>query len=103
MGTLVVRPEILREKSREVLARLKEMKSAFETLERAVEGTQSYWLGEAGTLARAYMGNRNPEVEEMLLRLMEHVQELNHMAAVYAAAEQESEKTANALPADVIV
>lgn len=102
-GILLVHPDILRKKSREVLARLREMKTAFEMLERAVERTHNYWLGEAGTLGRAYMLNRNPEVEEMLMRLMEHVRELDHMAAVYVKAEQESEEAANALPADVIV
>lgn len=101
--SLTVYPEVLRKKSREVLARLREMKNAFEILERAVDRTRGYWLGEAGTFGRAYMVNRNPEVEEMLLRLMEHVQELEHMAAVYAKAELEAEEAANELPTDVIV
>lgn len=102
-GTLVVHPEILRKKSREVLVRIKEMKADFEMMGETAERTRSYWLGDAGTLSRAYMTNRKPEVEEMLLRMMEHVKELEHMAAVYVKAEQESEKIANELPADVIV
>lgn len=102
-GSLTVHPEILRQKSREILSRLREMKTAFEILERAAGRTSSYWVGEAGTACRAYVVNRSPEVEEMLLRLMEHVQELNHMAAVYVKTEQEAEDAANALPADVIM
>lgn len=101
-GTLVVHPETLRQKSRTVLLRLREMKNAFEMLEKAVGRTRSYWAGEAGTLCRSYVTNRIPEAEEMFLRLMEHVEELNHMAAVYVKAEQESEEIAEALPANVI-
>lgn len=100
---LTVHPEILRQKSGEILSGLREMRTAFEMLDRAVSRTGSYWVGEAGAACRAYAANRSPEAEEMLLRLMEHVQELNHMAAVYVKAEQEAEDIAKALPADVIM
>ncbi|MBS6395736.1 MAG: WXG100 family type VII secretion target [Clostridiales bacterium] len=103
LGSLTVEPELLRQKSEAVLQKVKGMKVSFTELETAVARTGGYWNGESADAHREYFEQQRPRMEEMLARLMEHVQDLNQMAAVYSRGEQEAKEISLDLPSDVIV
>lgn len=100
--SIKVRPEILVEKSREVSASISKMASCFEDLERIVNRTSYYWMGEAGDMHRRLYREQRDHVDEMLKRLKEHPEDLLTIARNYVQVEQTAETIANGLSGDVI-
>jgi len=95
-------PELMQRKAIAVQTKINQMKTAFGNLEYAVERTGTYWLGEAGDAYRAAFDGEKENIDTIILRLFEHVRDLQNMAAVYAGIEKEIEDIANDLPSDVI-
>lgn len=95
-------PDLMREKASMVQFKINQMKNAFSSLEYAVDRTKVYWIGEAADVYRTAFHEEKENIETMILRLSEHVADLQKMAAVYAGIEQEAEDIANDLPSDVI-
>ena len=103
LTSLLVEPDVLRQKASAAERKIREMQQAFEAMEATINRTNGYWLGEAGDAHREYFSKKKPEVEEMFQRLKEHVRDLNQMASVYSNVEKEVTALASDLPADVIV
>ena len=103
LTSLLVEPDVLRQKASTAERKIREMQNAFQAMEATVNRTNGYWLGEAGDAHREYFAKKKPDVEEMFKRLMEHVRDLNQMASVYSNVEKEVAALAQDLPADVIV
>ena len=99
---LKVTTEQLKNTSTTVFNLIRETKSAFEDLGRAVSKTSQYWIGEAGDRHRQLWQEQWQEVEAMLRRLEEYPEDLLAMAGLYEKAESEVTKTSAALRGDVI-
>ena len=95
-------PELMRQKAVVVQNKINQMKNAFNSLEYVVDQTKIYWMGEAGDVYREIYNEEKDNIEIMLLRLTEHVTDLQKMAAIYAGVEKEAEDIASDLPSDVI-
>lgn len=97
-----VTPTALYEKAQETKEKIEEIKICFETLERTVQRTSVYWIGEAGELHRKAYQDQKDVIEEMLRRLEEHPRDLQQIAAQYEEVEAQVTELANELPSDVI-
>lgn len=101
-ATLKVTPEAMRQKATAVDHHIAKIQQEFETIRVLIDRTKGYWIGEAGDIHRKKYKEYDPDIEQILKRLREHVQDLNKMADVYADTEREVQEIAESLPADVI-
>ena len=103
-GDVVIKvgPEVLVEKSQEVSASIRKMASCFEDLERIINRTNYYWIGEAGDMHRSLYQEQKENVDEMIRRLKEHPQDLLTIAQNYVQTEQAVEAVANRLSGNAI-
>lgn len=97
-----VRPEVLVEKSQEVSASIRKLASCFDDLERIINRTSYYWIGEAGDMHRRIYQEQRDSVDEMMRRLKEHPEDLLTISRNYVQTEQAVEAIANQLSGDVI-
>lgn len=97
-----VSTEVLNDKAQTVSKSISNMANCFEDLERVINRTGYYWIGEAGDLHRKLYQEQKDKVEEMLKRLKEHPTDLIAIAQNYQAAEIKVTQIANALSGDVI-
>lgn len=103
LASLTVTPETLLEKATSVQKYIRLMKQDFSNLESTVNGTKSYWIGEAGDAHRNYYESQKEEIETIFARLAEDVRDLQTMSGVYSQTEQQVRELAQELPSDVIV
>ena len=103
-GDVVIKvgPEVLVEESQEVAASIRKMASCFEDLERIINRTNYYWIGEAGDMHRSLYQEQKENVDEMIRRLKEHPQDLLTIAQNYVQTEQAVEAVANRLSGNAI-
>ncbi len=97
-----VRPEVLVQKSQEVSADIQKLSACFEDLERIVNRTSYYWVGEAGDMHRKLYQEQKADVDEMMRRLKEHPRDLLEIAQKYIDVDVAAGAMANELPGDVI-
>lgn len=93
----------MKSKSTEVTGQIKEIESNWKELKRVVNGSKSYWQGEASDLHRKYLKESETEVNQIIKRLKEHPSDLLKMLGIYQSAEKQAQQLANSLPEDVIV
>jgi len=98
-----VTPEALLAASVSISNRAMQVQAAFDQAQRTVDGTASFWQGDAAQAYRNAYGSHKQEVEEILARLREHVVDLNQIAGNYQLAEQWAVQQAETLPDQVIV
>ncbi len=101
-ATIKVSPDILIAKADEVESGISRMRQLFSNVKSSIDRTASYWEGEAGDLHRRAYLKRQAEVEEMLKKLRQRVNELEQLAASYTDAERANTSAANALATNVI-
>ncbi|MBQ8982070.1 MAG: WXG100 family type VII secretion target [Lachnospiraceae bacterium] len=99
---LKVTPEVMRQKATAVDQHITKIQNEFESIRLLIDRTKGYWIGEAGDAHRKKYKEYDPDIEQILKRLREHVRDLNQMAGVYADTEHEVREIAESLPADVI-
>ncbi len=97
-----VKTEVLVEKSQEVSASIRKMAACFDDLERMINRTSYYWIGEAGEIHRRLYQEQKDHVDEMMKRLKEHPEDLLAIARNYVQTEQAAEAVADGLPGDAI-
>lgn len=68
-----------------------------------MEKTTPYWKGDGAETKRKEILTFDKDVQEMLLRLQEYVDDLQKMAGIYVKAETGAEELSFGLPADVIL
>lgn len=100
--SIKVQPEVLAQKSQEVSAGIRKLSSCFDDLERIVNRTSYYWVGEAGDMHRRLYQEQKGYVDEMLLRLKEHPKDLLEISRNYMQTEQIVETITNELSGNVI-
>lgn len=98
-----VMPEQLSQKADKLRQKILRIQREFGAMEERINGTASYWAGEAGDVCREKYREFQPEIEEIIRRLEEHVRDLNAMAGVYREAETAAKDIIEDLPSDVIV
>lgn len=98
-----VTPEVLLAKSQAINAKISTMRQCFAQAEQQVNGMRGFWQGEAASTYRAAYASRKEEIETILMRLQEHVADLNRIAGNYQLAEQAVTQLAETLPTDIIV
>ena len=99
---LKVTPEQLLTKAETTKSNIAKLSESFEKISSIIEGTQHYWIGEAGDLHRKLYTDENEEIQEMLARFLEHPTDLELIAKNYLNIEDEVENLALELPGDVI-
>ncbi len=101
-GRIVVTPEVLESKAREVREYIRVTESTFQDIENKVARTTAYWNGEAADHHRKLFNDEKAEIENILKRLKEHPKDLEIMAGVYKEAEAEVTKTNERIPNNLI-
>lgn len=97
-GQLLVAPEQLQEQAGTVRAELGEMRGYFEELERLMNGTAAYWIGDAGDAHRRLYTGKLQKIDEIIRRYQEQITDLEVMAGVYSKAEAAAANVADTLP-----
>lgn len=97
-----VNTAVLHEKAQSVIKSIKNMEDSFEQLERIINRTLYYWIGEAGELHRSAYKKQKPEIEEIIRRLKEHPRDLMIIAQTYESAETMIRSISSELPGDII-
>lgn len=97
-GHIVVTTEQLRTQADSVEGELGRMESQFERIKGLINGSTSYWTGEAGDAHRKQYTVRIGTVEEMFRKYREHIKDLREMAGVYETAENTVKNAAESLP-----
>lgn len=78
------------------------LRTELEALVSKVESTANYWNGDAAEAYRRDFKEEQPEFDEAIRRLDEHVTDLYNIASVYTGAEQINVNVSEALLSDVI-
>lgn len=101
-GQIVVTTDQLRTQAQVVESELGRMESQFERIKGLIDGSSTYWIGEAGDTHRKQYTARIGTVEEMFRRYREHIKDLREMAGVYEAAENAVKNAAESLPVSML-
>lgn len=96
-----VTPQELRNQSNQVLADIREIEKHWQGISDLVNGTKTYWEGDAGTTHMGIYKDAEEEVNKIIKRLKDNPVKLQTMAGVYDSAEAAAEASAAELPADV--
>lgn len=97
-----VNTAVLNDKAQTVSKSISNMANCFEQLERIINRTSYYWIGEAGELHRKIYQENKQQIDEMFRRLKEHPTDLMTIAQTYATTEQMVQSLASELPGDII-
>ena len=101
---LKVTPAELQAKSNSVNGISTKMHQQYNDLKSIIDSSSSYWIGSGGDAHRKKFREQEKDVEEMFRRIKEHVVDLQTMAGVYTAAEEDIKSTIqDSLPSDVII
>ncbi|MBE5961763.1 MAG: WXG100 family type VII secretion target [Lachnospiraceae bacterium] len=100
--TFKVTPEVLEQKANTVSSKITSMLREFQNMKNTVTKSSSYWIGDAGDLHRKVYGEKEPDIEEIFLRLKEYVTDLQQIARQYTQTENEVKDVVQALQDDVI-
>lgn len=96
-------PWVLSAGASEVQDTVLAIRNHFSNIEAAVNRSSGYWQGDAANAHRATYHEMKGTVEEILVRLQEHAEDLGSMAQVYTKVESDARKQTAHLPSDVIL
>ena len=104
LGTvqLRVRPEVLISQAEKVREHLSRMTARFDELERIINRSSHFWLGEGGEVYREIYRENSVPVREMLRRLREYPDDLLKISGNYTRTEKKLSEAAAVLRSDVI-
>lgn len=103
-GTIKVTTEELIAKAASVNQRITAIKQHFSAMDTIANNSGHYWKGEAGDTHRKTFADKQPMLEQILKRFLEHTKDLTDMAQNYDVAEKDiQERLVSELPKDVIV
>ncbi len=97
-----VSTDVLNAKAQTVSKSISNMANCFEEMERIVNRTGYYWIGEAGEMHRKLYQEQKNNIEEMLKRLREHPKDLMVISQNYQVADAQAVEIASILTGDVI-
>lgn len=97
-----VKTEALRTTAYDTNMNVTRLQTQWTALLQVVRNTRMYWIGDGADTKRKEIETLSKDVEEMLLRLGEYVEDLQEMAGGYETAERSNASSAGMLPIDVI-
>ncbi|MCC8026246.1 MAG: WXG100 family type VII secretion target [Clostridium sp.] len=97
-----VLPEVLNAKAQEVTAAIGQMERLFESVQRTVDRTRYYWVGEAGELHRNSFKEQQDDINHILERLKEHPVDLQKIAHTYTQTEEQLTQAASQMSSNLI-
>ena len=101
-GHIKVNTATLHNQANTVANLINMVKENFSTLQETVNGTNSYWIGEAGDAHREKYAKQQSKFDEAIRRLTENVTDLRIMAGVYDDTERQALSEAESLIGAVI-
>lgn len=82
--------------------KINKLRTELDALISKVESTANYWNGDAADAYRRDFKEEQPEFDEAIRRLDEHVTDLYNIASVYTGTEQMNVSVSEALLSEVI-
>lgn len=101
--SLRVSPEVLVEKAETVLKDILDLKQAFERVEQKIDGTNSYWNGEAGEQYRQIYNEQREDIRMITNKLQATPTKLREIGRSYMGTEKEAQEMSETLSGNVIV
>ena len=98
---LGVTPELLKSKSGEVSADIETMAAAIRVMDSEINGTGSYWRGDAGEQQRRKFNDHVAEINQLMERLRTYPTRILQMAGIYETAEENNVVVASSMTADL--
>ena len=99
---LKVKPEDLEAKAKTISDSIKNIETAFKKIQTEVNGTKSYWKGQASGKHYKMFDDNKDEIQKVIKRLKEHPTDLLEMAGIYKQVEKANVNLARTLDADII-
>ncbi len=99
---IVVKKEALIEAAENVQGIVGALNKIFDSLDKKVDGTSSYWEGEGNSLFIQNYRAKKEMADTALRRFMENATDLRAIAMGYEQSERKNERLASSLPGDVI-
>ncbi len=100
---LKVSPELLVKKAESILNDVVVLKQALERIEQKIDGTRSYWNGEAGEQYRQIYNEQRQEIKNIISRLEENPKRLMVVSNQYRDVDKEAAQAIDELMGNVIV
>lgn len=101
--TIKVNSAVLEARAEGAEKQIMKVENCFEAVGELVNGSLSYWEGEAGDAHRREYAEYLDDVKESLARFRENVTDLCKIAGIYRENEKANAESGNELPADVII
>lgn len=86
----------------DVLRLVISMRRHFNNIENSMKKTNGYWIGEAGDVHRKLYEDKKEEINRILLRLQEHPEDLQQIAANYLGVVKTNTAVSSQLATNVI-
>lgn len=99
--TFKVTPEELISKAQTVQSLGNKIQNDFMKIEDVMNKTSRYWIGEAGEAHRKKYNDQKEDIHRMMIRLLEHPDDLLRISGNYTTAEETNVNTAQGLPSDI--
>lgn len=83
--------------------KIQKAETSYNNVMTIVKNTNRYWIGQAGDEHRSAFLDQQDDIDQILVRLKEHPDDLLKIAGVYEEAEKETETIASSPMIDLIV
>ena len=81
---------------------VKNIKKMFESIEKRVSGSQTYWEGSASNAHITKYNKIKENCRDIIRRLSEHPKDLMKMSGLYKGTETEAQEDANSLAGNIL-
>lgn len=101
-SSIVVDTNTIVAKANVVSSVISDLERTFDELQRVVNRTSSYWIGEAGNHHRKMFSDEKDNISFILVRLKEHPEDLKLMANNFETSERKLTEVNRSLRSDYI-
>ncbi len=102
MNTLHVKPDLIRNKAKDVQQYVDKMRKDFNNLQTVLNSTHSYWKGQAGDLHRKLYNEKVEEVEKVLKLMESYPVDILKIFGLYVKNEERGKVVAKSLKSNII-
>lgn len=97
-----VTSDVLISRADTAVRQIQNMENRLQAIQRVVNATKSYWIGEAGDACRQKYESEQADIDELMKRLKGQPRTLLTIAGVYKNVEETAREMSVPLPDDVI-
>lgn len=101
-SVIKVSTEELVRRANDASTKISRMDQCLQSIERTVNATRSYWVGEGAESCRQRYDNQTDEIEEVMRRLRNQPKTLLTIGNVYSEAEEQNRNRSAPLPTNPI-